>query len=47
MVYVRSDAFIEVDVKYEFTITVHERIEPVVTADAWDSEESGDEQGKH
>lgn len=45
VVYVRSDAFIEVDVKYEFTITVHERIEPVVTADAWDSEESGDEQG--
>ena len=46
VVYVRSDSYIDIDMKHEFTITVEERVEEEIVPEMWDSEAESDVDGK-
>lgn len=45
VVYVRSDSYIDIDMKHELTITVEEKVEEEIVPEMWDSEAESDVDG--
>ena len=45
VVYVRSDSYIDIDLKHEFTVTVEEKVEEEIVPEMWDSEAESDVDG--
>ena len=46
VVYVRSDSYIDIDLKHEFTVTVEEKVEEEILPEMWDSEAESDVDGE-
>jgi len=46
VVYVRSDSYIDIDLKHEFTVKVEEKVEEEILPEMWDSEAESDVDGK-
>jgi len=45
VVYVRSDSYIDIDLKHEFTVKVEEKVEEEILPEMWDSEAESDVDG--